>query len=100
MCGCSLAAPDQPLSAHEKFCLLSRWLGVSHFLREMCNRPASSQVGLFLQQTQANYLWQVRFDWGEEEVNKTWLLSSKNSGFFGGWWGGRHRTITKESEVL
>lgn len=51
---------------------------------ERCDRPARARVGLFLQQTPANDLWQVRFYLEEEELNKTRLLSSKHSVFFGG----------------
>lgn len=46
---------------------------------ERCDRPARARVGLFLQQTPANDLWQVRFYLEEEELNKTRLLSSKHS---------------------
>lgn len=51
---------------------------------ERCDGPARARVGLFLQQTPANDLWQVRFYLEEEELNKTRLLSSKHSVFFGG----------------
>lgn len=51
---------------------------------ERCDGPARARVGLFLQQTPANDLWQVRFYLEEEELNKTRLLSSKHSVLGGG----------------
>lgn len=99
VCWCSAAGCpclDQLLSAHEKFCPLQRWFGVSHFLTERCDTPATSQVRLFIQHTWANYLLQARYYVGDN--GKQDMASAFKELRF---WGDRHRaSVTQVCYVL